>query len=175
MFGFDTSIVFEQLRIAIVSGDLASIPYYGELVDRDHPDDSVHRILARLGLWHHGNTSELDGRFQDAHEESQFAPTLWQRASNTSFLSLVAWDTGRPDDAVKAGVVAKSIIALPRLIPEIESFARIALSMSAIMSDNDVEAAEQYRHLRQGPISIAGTTYYFAGGRILGARQNIKF
>jgi DNA-binding CsgD family transcriptional regulator/tetratricopeptide (TPR) repeat protein len=169
LFGFETAIVFEQLRIALVSGNLENTRYFGELADRDHAGDSVIRILAGLGGWHRGDTTDLDSRFDDAHEESQFAPTLWQRASNASFLSLVAWNTNRPDDAVKAGDVVKSVISRPKLIPEIETFARIALSMSAILTGDKVEAAEQYKHLSRGRDSISGTTYYLAGDRILGA------
>ncbi|MDG0867093.1 helix-turn-helix transcriptional regulator [Candidatus Lucifugimonas marina] len=172
LFGFDTSIIFEQLRIAIIGGDLANIPYFADLVDRDHDDDSVHRILAGLALWHLEDTSELDERFAEAHDESQFAQTLWQRASNASFLSLVAWSTGRADDAMKAAVVAHSFLEMPKIISEIEAFARVAISISAIMTGNEVEAAEQRRHLVDGPISIAGTTYYFAGDRILAALAN---
>ena len=168
-FGVRTASLWTQYLLVLLRGDLAKVDKLGEVIDRDHPNDSVNRLFASIGAWHIEARSDIDQRFQAALEEAQTAPTLWQRTSNVIVLALAARVMARPRVSIQAGEMARSILSAPRLVPEHERSARIAAGLAAVTVGDAGEATEQYQHLENQRGSLAGGLGNpFSGDRLLG-------
>ncbi|MCH8909878.1 MAG: AAA family ATPase [Chloroflexi bacterium] len=167
-FGFRTVAGGNQYAIALLRGDMAKMGELEKVIDSDHPNDSVIRLKNAIGAWHTEERSDINERFQAAWEESQIAPTLWQRVGNIHYLAWAAYIMDRPRDAIRAGEMARSNLSAPRLAPWNERPARIAAGLAAIAAGDAGEAKEHYQRLENQRGTLIGAGEPFSGDRLLG-------
>ena len=166
--GVKSVVSLHQYRLALLRGNLAEVDKHREVVESEHPNDSVIRMMIGIGDWHTKERSDIDERFQAARQEGQTAPSLWQRSANATVLVLGALVMDRPHIAIQAGEIARSVLSAPRLAPEIEWSAHTTAGLAAVAAGDAGEALEHYQVLKDRRGGLAGLALLFAGDRLLG-------
>lgn len=110
----------------------------------ENPNDSAIRLFVGIGAWHTEKRSDLDERIQAAQEAGQIDTLIGQRAGNVAHLALAARLMDRPQDAIRAGEIAQSILSLPELAPERKRSARIAAGLAAVATGDVQEVMEHW-------------------------------
>jgi DNA-binding CsgD family transcriptional regulator len=166
--GHITGYAWNQYTIAYLRGDRVNMDEAGEVLDSHNPDDSSIRLFVGIGAWLTERRTDLDHLIQAAQEAGQIDPLTGQRAANVAYLALAARLMDRPQDAIRAGEIARSILSLPILILGDEASARIAAGLAAVATGDVQEAGEHYGHLKELPGPSLATTPPLSLDRLLG-------
>ena len=130
----------------------------GEILENEAPDDTVIRLTVGIGAWHTDKRSGLDELVQAAQEAAQNVPLVRQRAANLARLAMAARLMDRPQDAIRAAEMARSLLSLPKVTSLIEVSARVTAGLAAVATGEAQEAMDHYRWLKnlRGPGSGSG-------------------
>ena len=164
----DVGPFWNHYVISYLRGDRVNMEETGGALESRAPNDSVIRLLIGIGAWHTGTPSDLDDLMRTTREAGRTEPQVRQRVDNVVYLALAARLMDRPQEAIWAGEMARSILSLPKLTRNSEAIIRMAAGLAAVTSGDVQDAAEHYRRLHGLRGSGLGWTIPICANRLLG-------